>query len=66
MEEVEYTSVEQTTNAYTFKVDMTITLFAENEMQAAERIDAEGGFIVSRDVKLIDVKNIHKAKNEEE
>jgi hypothetical protein len=59
------TSREQDTNAYKFKVEMVVTLFAENEYQAAEQLDANGGFVIARDVKLLETTEIHKAKADE-
>ena len=60
----EITSREQDTTAFKFKVDMVVSLFAENEEQAAEQLDAQGGFIISRNVELIEATPIHTAKDE--
>ena len=58
-------STEQSTNVYKFKVGMVVSLFAENELQAAELLDSNGGFVISRDVELLDVTKIHEAKADE-
>ena len=63
---VEAYSTEQTTNAYKFKVEMTVSLFAENELQAAEMLDSNGGFVISRSVELLETTKIHEAKADEE
>lgn len=63
--ENEILSTEQNANAYKFKIEMIVTLFAENELQASEQVDANGGFVVSRNVKLLEAIEIHKAKADE-
>ena len=44
---------QQITNSYTYEVNMIVSLFAENEEQALEKLDREGGFVSSRNTKLI-------------
>jgi hypothetical protein len=58
-------STEQTTNAYKFKVEMIVSLFAENEEQATEQLDAQGGFIISRNTELLESTPIHQAEEDE-
>ena len=62
---LEGSSTEQTTNSYKFKVEMIVSLFAENELQAAELLDSNGGFVISRDVELLETTKIHEAKADE-
>ncbi len=58
---------EQNAKAYKFKIEMVVSLFAENNFQASEVLDAEGGFIVSRKVTLLDTIPVHnKEKSEKE
>ena len=63
--ETKFTSTEQSTNVYKFKVEMIVSLFAENELQASEQLDSNGGFIISRKVELIDSTPIHLSKEDE-
>ena len=42
------------TNCYTYKVEMTIQILAENEAQASAKLDMEGGYISKREVYLLD------------
>ena len=57
-------SSEQDTNVYKFQVEMVVGIFAENDFQAIEKLDLEGGFVVSRNVKLLDKTAIHKKEDE--
>ena len=50
-------------NSYKFKVEMIVSLFAESELQASTQLDAQGGFIISRDVKLLEVTKIHEEED---
>jgi hypothetical protein len=63
--EEKFSSTEQSTNAYKFKVEMIVSLFAENEEQAGEMLDAQGGFVISRKVQLLSKTPIHSAKEDE-
>jgi hypothetical protein len=60
-----FSSNEIPANAYKFKVEMVIGIFAENDSQASEQIDLNGGFIISRKVELLDKKNIHEIEKNE-
>jgi hypothetical protein len=42
------------TICYTYRVDMVIQILAQNEAQASEKLDREGGFISKRGVTLVD------------
>jgi hypothetical protein len=39
---------------FTYKVEMIVHVFADNEPQAKDKLDAEGGFVSKRDTFLID------------
>jgi hypothetical protein len=39
---------------FSYKVEMVVHVFAENEPQAKDKLDAEGGFVSKREVFLID------------
>jgi hypothetical protein len=64
--EAKFTSTEQNASAYKFKVEMIVSLFAENELQASEQLDSQGGFIISRNVELLETTKIHTKEDEEE
>lgn len=53
------------TNAYTYKVEMIIQIFAEDEKTAKERLDANGGYVTSRVVKLMDSVPLLNGKDKE-
>jgi len=38
------------TNCYTYEVRMVVQVLAQNEAQASEKLDLEGGFVSRRDV----------------
>jgi hypothetical protein len=56
---------EQTTNCYTYSVNLVVSVFAENEEQAETKVDLEGGFVSSRKIQLISETSIFTPQNEE-
>ena len=56
-------SKEEEVNAYKFKVEMVVSLFASSELEASTMLDAQGGFVISRNVNLLDVQSIHSTDN---
>lgn len=42
------------TQVYTYEVKMIIQIFAENEKEAKERLDNQGGYVTKREVTLKD------------
>ena len=42
------------THAYTYEVKMIVQILAEDEKAARERLDGQGGYVTSREVKLKD------------
>lgn len=48
-----------TTHAYTYQVNMIVQVLATNEAAAKEQLDAKGGFVSYREVKLIDSVALH-------
>jgi len=50
------------THVYTYEVCMLIQVLAENEEKAKEQLDAEGGYITSREVKLKDSVKLFNGK----
>ena len=48
-----------TTHAQTYQVSMVLQVIATNEEAAREVLDTKGGFISSRDVKLVDSVALH-------
>jgi len=53
----------QTTNVYTFQVNMTVEILSESPREAREKLDQQGGYISSRSVRL---KSTTELKSEEE
>ena len=39
---------------FSYKVEMVVHVFADNEPQAKDKLDSEGGFVSKRDTFLID------------
>jgi hypothetical protein len=56
---------EKETNCYTYKVEMTLQVIAENLEQANERLDQNGGYISSREVTLLDSKTVFESSDED-
>lgn len=44
----------ETTTCYTYKVEMIVQVLAQNESQASEKLDIEGGFVSKRETTLLD------------
>lgn len=42
------------TSCFTYKVEMIIQILAKDETKAKEQLDANGGYVSSRTVKLMD------------
>ena len=42
------------THAYTYEVKMVVQVLAEDEKVARQRLDDQGGYVTSREVKLKD------------
>ena len=64
-EELDLTFTQQNANVYKYEVKMIVSLFAENELQALQQLDAQGGFIISRKVNLLEKTEIHSIKEDE-
>jgi hypothetical protein len=57
---------EKETNCYTYKVEMTVQVFAENLEQANARLDENGGYISSRVVNLLDSNVVYTGQDNED
>ena len=57
---------EKETNCYTYKVEMTVQVFAENLDQANERLESNGGYVSSRAVTLLDTNTVFEGKDTDE
>ena len=57
---------EKETNCYTYKVEMTVQVFAENLEQANARLDENGGYISSRVVNLLDSNVVYTGQDDED
>ena len=47
-------------SVYTYSVGMIISVFAETEKEAREKLDDKGGFLSHREVELKDVQPIYQ------
>ena len=56
---------EKETNCYTYKVEMTVQVFAENLDQANERLESNGGYVSSREVALLDTNTVYESTDDE-
>jgi len=52
----------ESTICYTYEVTMVIQILAQNESQANEKLDREGGFISKRDVNLLNYTHLPSEK----
>ena len=57
---------EKETNCYTYKVEMTVQVFAENLEQANDRLNENGGYVSSREVTLLDTNTVFEGKGTDE
>ena len=57
---------EKETNCYTYKVEMTVQVFAENVEQANVRLDENGGYVSSREVTLLDTNVVYTGPKDED
>jgi len=48
---------------YTYEVNMIVSVFAEDEDSAREKLDQEGGFVSSREVALKDAVSLYHPKD---
>lgn len=53
------------THAYTYEVKMIVQILAEDEKSARERLDGQGGYVTSREVKLKDSIALFNGKEKE-
>ena len=56
---------EKETNCYTYKVEMTVQVFAENLDQANERLESNGGYVSSRAVTLLNTNTVYESTDDE-
>ena len=57
---------EKETNCYTYKVEMTVQVFAENLDQANDRLEQNGGYVSSREVVLLNTNTVYEGKDTDE
>ena len=50
------------TTAFTYEVKMIVQVLAEDEKSARERLDGQGGYVTSREVKLKDSVSLFNGK----
>jgi hypothetical protein len=50
-------------SCFTYKVEMVIQVLAENEMSARDFLDKNGGYVVSREVALVDSMSVYESKD---
>lgn len=53
------------THAYTYEIKMVVQILAEDEKSARERLDNQGGYVTSREVKLKDSVALFNGKEKE-
>ena len=56
---------EKETNCYTYKVEMTVQVFAENLDQANDRLESNGGYVSSREVVLLNTNTVYESTDDE-
>jgi hypothetical protein len=50
---------------FTYEVNMIVSVFAEDQSQARQKLDEDGGFVSRRDVELKDVIAVYDKDKEE-
>jgi hypothetical protein len=58
-------TAEKETICYTYKVEMTVQVFAENLDQANERLESNGGYVSSREVVLLNTNTVYESTDDE-
>lgn len=53
------------TNAYTYEVLMVVQILAEDEKEARNKLDNQGGYVTSRKVTLKDSISLYNGKDKE-
>lgn len=54
MAEKKNSSTDLDTKVFTIQVNLTVQILAENEKDALERLDANGGYVTKRTVDVVD------------
>ena len=57
---------EAETICFTYKVEMTVQVFAENVDQANERLNENGGYVSSREVTLLNTNVVYTGQDDED
>ncbi len=55
----------ETTSCYSYKVEMVVQILAPDEKAAREKLDANGGYVSSRNVILMDSISLYTEAKEE-
>jgi len=55
----------ETTSCYSYKVEMVVQILAPDEKTAREKLDANGGYVSSRNVILMDSISLYTEAKEE-
>ena len=50
-------------SVFTYNVQMTVSVFAENEKEARSQLDDKGGFVSHRNVELKDARELYSPEN---
>ena len=60
-----YMADNETTSCYSYKVEMVVQILAPDEKSAREKLDANGGYVSSRNVILMDSVHLYTEAKEE-
>ena len=58
-------SEKETTNCFTYKVEMVVQVLATDEKAAREQLDKNGGYVSNRSVKLVDSISLFSGEDNE-
>jgi hypothetical protein len=53
------------TKCYTYEVKMLVQVIAENELEANEKLDSQGGYVTKRETTLKDTISLYSGINKE-
>ena len=53
------------TKCYTYEVKMLVQVIAENDLEAKEKLDTQGGYVTKRETTLKDTVSLYSGINKE-
>jgi hypothetical protein len=55
--------ISEKTSCYTYKIELVVQVLAKDQIAATRKVDAEGGYVTSRKVTLLNTVPVHEVDN---